>query len=620
MITVANLSKAYGDQVLFTGANFRINQGERIGLVGRNGHGKTTLLRLLAGEEEPDQGTISFPKHYTIGYLKQHLRFSRPSLLEEACLGLPSAQRGESWQVEKILLGLGFTKEDFKRPPEEFSGGLQVRLNLAKVLVAEPNLLLLDEPSNYLDITSIRWLVRFLQAWPNELILVTHDRLLMDQVITHTLGIHRQKLRKLAGNTGKYYEQIAKEEEIYEKTRINEEKRRKEIETFINRFRYKATLSSRVQSRVKMLEKQERREKLTQPEVLEFAFPEAPMPGKLILEANNLSFTYQPAGPLLIDKLSFTVGKNDRIGIVGKNGKGKTTLLRLLAGELKPLKGSISRHPALQTGFYGQTNVERLDPQKTILEELMATSPICTPEQAHKISGAFMFGGDLALKKITVLSGGEKSRVLLSKLLLAPTNLLLLDEPTNHLDMEACDALLEALDAYDGALILVTHNEMYLHALVNKLIVFDRDRVFFFDGNYQRFLDEIGWEADQEDNPALQKDRESSALPANQRKVLRQEKAAIINRRSAVLTPLTAKINQLEATIAALEEELQKNNEALIAASTTGCGETIAKLSKRNAEIDRETERLYSELAKVTDDYERAVAAFAAELENLSTG
>lgn len=616
LITAVNLAKAYGEQVLFTEATFRINPGERIGLVGRNGHGKTTLLRLLAGEEEPDQGTISMPKHYTIGYLQQHLKFSRPTLLEEACLGLPAGQQGESWRVEKILLGLGFSKEDFTRPPEAFSGGFQVRLNLAKILAAEPNLLLLDEPSNYLDITSIRWLVRFLQTWKNELILVTHDRQLMDQVITHTLGIHRQKLRKLAGNTAKYYEQIAKEEEIYEKTRINEEKKRKEIETFINRFRAKATLSSRVQSRIKMLEKRERLEKLAKPEVLAFSFPEAPMPGKVVLEAKGLSFAYQPAGPLLIDNLSFTVGQNDRIGIIGPNGKGKTTLLRLLAGELKPTKGFLRGHPALQTGYFGQTNVERLDPQKTILEELLATSPACTLEQARKISGAFMFSGDLAHKKIAVLSGGEKSRVLLSKLLLAPSNLLLLDEPTNHLDMEACDSLLEALDAYNGALILVTHNEMYLHALVNKLIVFDRDRVFFFDGNYQRFLDEIGWADDREDAPSPK----AETAPANDRKALRQERAELINRRSAVLTPLAAKINQLETAIATLEEELEKNNAALVAAATTGCGETIAKLAKRNAEINTETEKLYAELVKATDDYERAAAVFEAELRKLTAG
>jgi ATP-binding cassette subfamily F protein 3 len=619
LIKAVNLAKAYGEQVLFTEANFLINPGERIGLVGRNGHGKTTLLRLLAGEEEPDSGSITFPKHYRIGYLQQHLNFTQPTLLAEACSALPATQEEQSWRVEKILLGLGFTKADFHRPLTEFSGGFQVRLNLAKVLAAEPNLLLLDEPSNYLDIASIRWLIRFLRAWKHELILITHDRSLMDQVITHTLGIHRQKLRKLEGTTDKFYAQLAKEEEIYEKTRLNEEKRRKEIEVFINRFRYKATLSSRVQSRIKMLEKRERLEKLAKPEALAFTFPEAPSPGKLIMEVKGVSFAYQPTGPFFIDGLSFTVGRNDRIGIIGKNGKGKSTLLRLLAGELQPVQGVITGHPALTTGYFGQTNVERLDPEKTILEELMATTPTCSLEMARKISGAFMFGGDLALKKIRVLSGGEKSRVLLSKLLLTPSNLLLLDEPTNHLDLESCDSLLEALDAYNGALILVTHNEMYLHALVDKLIVFDRDRVFFFNGNYQRFLEEIGWEADEE-TATPPGNKEKTNNPANYRKVLRQERAELINRRSAVLNPLSAQIHQLEKAIAQLEEELGQNNTELITASTAGNAETIANLAKRNAEINQEVEQLYTELAKVTDDYEQAAAAFAAELEKLNAG
>ncbi|HBR28048.1 MAG TPA: ABC transporter ATP-binding protein [Firmicutes bacterium] len=618
LIKAVNLAKAYGEQVLFTEANFLINQGERIGLVGRNGYGKTTLLRLLTGEEEPDQGTITFPKHYTVGHLEQQLSFTRPTLLAEACLGLSAAQQGESWRVEKILLGLGFVKADFQRPPAEFSGGFQVRLNLAKVLASEPNLLLLDEPSNYLDITSIRWLVRFLQAWKNELILITHDRNLMDQVITHTLGIHRQKLRKLAGGTEKFYAQLAQEEEIYEKTRINEEKKRKEIETFINRFRYKATLSTRVQSRVKMLEKQERLEKLTKAEELEFSFPEAPIPGKLIMEAKKLSFSYQPSGPLLIDDLSFTVRKNDRIGIIGKNGKGKSTLLRLLAGDLMPVSGELRHHPGLQTAYFGQTNVERLQPDHTILEELMAVSPTCTTELARKISGAFMFSGDLALKKISVLSGGEKSRVLMSKLLLTPSNLLLLDEPTNHLDMEACDSLVEALDAYNGALILVTHNEMYLQALVNKLIVFDRDRVFLFNGNYQRFLEEIGWETDQEREAA--KAEELASTPSNHRKALRQERADIITRRSLVLRPLEARINQLETAISLLEAQLQQNNGELITASAAGDGDAIARLAKDNAAINEEVEQLYTELATVTDEYEQASAAFEAEMENLDAG
>ena len=624
MIKAINLSKSYGEQLLFTDGNFVVNPGERIGLVGRNGHGKTTLLRLITGQESPDAGEITIPKNYSLGYLEQHLSFSRPTLLEEAFLGLPAVHKYESWRVEKILFGLGFTKEDLSRPPELFSGGFQVRLNLAKVLVAEPNLLLLDEPTNYLDITSIRWLIRFLQEWNNELILITHDRNFMDSVITHTLGIHRQKMRKIAGGTAKYYEQIAKEEEIYEKTRINEEKKRKETEAFIERFRYKATLSSRVQSRVKMLEKRGQMEKLAQIEDLEFSFPEEPIPAKIIMQAQEISFSYESKEPFLIDHLNLIVEKNDRIGIIGKNGKGKSTLLKLLAGKLVPQEGSITTHPSLKIGYFGQTNIERLDPDKTVLEEIMTTTPNCTQQQARNISGALMFSGDLALKKIRVLSGGEKSRVLLGKILVTPSNLLLLDEPTNHLDMESSDSLMEAIDAYNGGVIIVTHNEMYLHALVNKLVIFDQERILVFNGTYQQFLDKIGWEADRE---SAKEDLRGKTTTTNKtdpglidRKAFRKERAKIITRKSRILTPLEQRISEVENTILQLEEELEKNNQDLIQASTKGDGELIARLAKRNSEISMEVEELYTELTGLTEKYEQATQHFEEELNRLGTG
>ena len=239
MISIENLSKSYGGQILFDNVNFRINTRERVGVVGRNGHGKTTLFRLVTGETHPDSGAIITPKNYRIGYVRQQIQFTQDTVLAEGMTGLSEAEKDHHWKVEKILFGLGFTASDMARHPGEFSGGFQVRLNLAKVLVAEPDLLLLDEPTNYLDITSIRWITRFLNTWPRELLLITHDRGFMDGIVTHTVGIHRRKIRKFPGNTEKYYAQIAQEEEIYEKTRINDEKRRKEVELFITRFRAK---------------------------------------------------------------------------------------------------------------------------------------------------------------------------------------------------------------------------------------------------------------------------------------------------------------------------------------------------------------------------------------------
>ena len=322
MINCENLSKSYGGHVLFDGAGFRINARERVGVVGRNGHGKTTLFKLIVGNAHPDAGTITIPKNYRIGYVRQEIAFTRDTVLAEGMTGLSAAESDHYWKVEKILFGLGFTARDMQRHPSEFSGGFQVRLNLAKVLVAEPDLLLLDEPTNYLDITSIRWITQFLAGWPRELLLITHDRGFMDGIVTHTLGIHRRKIRKLAGNTEAYYGQIAQDEEIYEKTRVNDEKRRREVELFISRFRAKARLANLVQSRVKTLSKMEKKDKLDTLKTLEFSFRAKPFPGKQVMRVENLNFSYDGNNPL-IRNLNLTAGTGDRICVVGKKRQGK---------------------------------------------------------------------------------------------------------------------------------------------------------------------------------------------------------------------------------------------------------------------------------------------------------
>lgn len=271
MISVDNISKSYGDHVLFDEVSFKINPKERVGFVGRNGHGKTTLFRILMGKERADSGTVLIPKLYRIAYVEQEFDFTETTVLLEGMKHLPADQRDHHWKVERILSGLGFSAEDMKQNPLEFSGGYQVRLNLAKILVSDPDMLLLDEPTNYLDIASIRWIQRFLASWPRELVLITHDRGFMDSVITHTMGIHRKKIRKIAGNTEKFYTQIAQDEAVYEKTRVNDEKKRKEIELFISRFRAKARLANMVQSRVKTLAKMSQKDRLEKIRQLEFS-------------------------------------------------------------------------------------------------------------------------------------------------------------------------------------------------------------------------------------------------------------------------------------------------------------------------------------------------------------
>jgi len=536
MIQVNNLNKCYGRQVLFEKAGFVLNPGERVGLVGRNGHGKTTLFKIILGQDHVDSGNISIPKGYKIGHLSQHISFSENTVLKETCLSLQDTEDGidETYKAEIILTGLGFTMEDFSVDPLDLSGGYQVRLNLAKALASDPDLLLLDEPTNYLDIISLRWLTQFLRDWKKELIIITHDRDFMDGVTTHTMAIHRCKMRKEAGPTDKVYQQLLLEEEIHEKTRVNDDKKRKETEEFINRFRAKASKASAVQSRVKALQKKDHLEKLTEIRNLDFAFRSAPFTGKQLMEVNDLSFSFDNDTPPLINGLSFSVGKKDRIAIIGKNGKGKTTLLNLLAKELKNKTGSVSHHDQLQMAYFGQTNINRLNLHKTIEEEIMDVHPEGSRGATRKICGTMMFTGDNALKKIGVLSGGEKSRVLLGKLLVSPSNMLMLDEPTNHLDMESNDSLVEAIDAFNGSAIIVTHSERMLHALATRLIVFDDGKVILFEGTYQDFLDRVGWKSENDSNAPRVKKSTPRKKSVN-RKQLRRERAAMLKMKSKTM-------------------------------------------------------------------------------------
>lgn len=500
MITLCALHKAYGGQLLFKDVSLSVNRGEKIGLVGRNGHGKSTLFQMILGIIEPDDGTITTPKNYRIGHLEQHIHFSRPTVLEEACLGLPPGAEYDTWKVEKILSGLGFTEEDMNKSPSSFSGGYQIRVNLAKLLASEPDMLLLDEPNNYLDIVAIRWLEEFLSSWRGELMLITHDRSFMDSVCTHIVAIHRGAIRKVEGGTDKLYAQINQEEEIYEKTRLNEEKKRRQEELFIARFKARASFASRTHSRALKLEKQGVMKKLEAIADLELFFNSISFGGDQMLSADGLSFSYGPDAPRLIDNFSLTVGKNDRICIIGRNGRGKSTLLKLLAGRLTPCAGEIKKHPALKEGYFGQTNTLDLDETKTVLEEILGADKGCSIATARSIAGGLMFPGDAALKKVAVLSGGEKSRVMLGKILVRPAHLLYLDEPTNHLDMQSCDSLIEAIDDFDGSVLMVTHNELYLRSVATKLVVFDAGRILVYGGGYDDFLRDVGW-ADEDDAP-----------------------------------------------------------------------------------------------------------------------
>jgi ATP-binding cassette subfamily F protein 3 len=584
VIKINQLSKSYFARELFAAVSLQMNAGERLGLVGRNGHGKTTLFRLILGQEEPDSGEITIPGNYRIGHLEQHLHFTNPTILEEAALGLPEEESHSIYKVEAILFGLGFSQVDLGKAPREFSGGFQIRINLAKLLLSEPNLLLLDEPTNYLDITSVRWVTRFLSNFKGELILISHDRDFMDSVTTHTAVIHRQKVRKFEGGTAKAYAQIVLQDEIHEKTRANEERKRAHAEAFINRFRAQASKAKMVQSRIKMLERLPKLNELADIESLDFEFRHAPFTAKTLLEAREVSFGYTP-DHLLFRHMNLTINARDKFGVIGNNGKGKSTLLNVISGGLIPVTGEIKTHPDMRLGYFGQTNIQRLNPKLTVEEEIEQTNPALTRTQVRNICGTMMFGGDLALKKVAVLSGGEKSRTLLGKILAHPSNLLLLDEPNNHLDMESIDALIESLQNFPGALLIVTHNERILRALATKLIVFHRGKVDVFNSGYDEFLEKIGWEEENDGKGGQKKPtlRNNYIEKKEREKAERREKA---------------RIGKLEALIMKSENALKQYNEQLEIEANRNNLAQINELSKKISRVKQEIEDLYSQYAE----------------------
>jgi ATP-binding cassette subfamily F protein 3 len=609
MINLINLSKYFGSRVLLDQVNLQLSPGERLGLVGRNGHGKSTLFKLILGEEVIDEGQISIPKNYHIGHLAQHLNFTQPTILKEACLGLDASEEDQHYKAEAILFGLGFSKQDMLRAPSEFSGGFQIRLNLAKILVSQPNLLLLDEPTNYLDIVSIRWLISFLRKWKNELILITHDRNFMDRVTTHTAIIHRQKIKKIQGDTQKLFSQIAMEEEVYEKTRVNDEKKRKEIEEFVNRFRAKASKATMVQSRVKMLENMPDHEKLAQIATLGFDFSYAPTQAKEILKAEGLNFSYEQQKPI-IQNFSITIKHGEKIAIIGKNGKGKSTLMNLLAQNLQPQNGAINCHSSLKSGIFAQTNISTLSPKLTIEEEIMSANPDLAKTAVRSICATMMFTKDDATKKISVLSGGEKSRVLLGKILAKTSNCLFLDEPTNHLDMDSIDALMESLQRFPGTVIIVTHSEEILRTLPSKFIIFQNNTQEVFSGTYDDFLEKIGWEEEAKSPNDLDNSNISIKAQNHQRNEILKEKNKVLNN-------LKKEIEKLEIQIMGLENNLTKMNVELITKIELQDNLGISQLSKDIAQVQKNIDLYFQNLENVTQEYNNSEVKYDTQIKNL---
>ena len=532
MIHVEGLSKRYGARVLWEDVNWHVKKNDRIGLCGPNGAGKSTLLKILAGLEEYDSGQVRMATDLTIGYLPQDgiahqgrtvhaevslafapilalkeeqaqieatLEHEDPGTTEEEHLALLDRyaevidrfKRAGGFEMDiriaNVLRGLGFKPSDQQRPCEEFSGGWQMRIALAKLLLARPNLLLMDEPTNHLDLPACNWLEDYLHDYEGSVVLVSHDRFFLDAVVKRITQVELKTLADYHGNYSKYVVAYqANLENLLEAHRRQSEEIEK-TEAFINRFRYQATKARQVQSRIKMLDKVERIEIPPQRAKIHFHFPEAPKAGRVVMEVKALRRAY--GDNVVLDSVDFVVERGDRIALVGPNGAGKSTLMRVLAGNDPPTSGTFTLGHQVVMDYFAQDQADVLAGSQTVYEEMAGGSPTTMVPMIRSILGGFLFSGDDVYKKVAVLSGGERNRLALAKMLLKASNLLLLDEPTNHLDLDSKDILLEALDAYTGTIVFVSHDRHFVDRLATKVIDVGDGKASLYPGGYEDFLD-----------------------------------------------------------------------------------------------------------------------------------
>ncbi|HEU4935542.1 MAG TPA: ABC-F family ATP-binding cassette domain-containing protein [Vicinamibacterales bacterium] len=529
MIQLAALSKSFGDRVLLDNVSWQIDDRERVGLSGPNGAGKTTLLKMLAGMEDPDSGTVVKPSGLVVGYLPQDgLTHSGRTLLDEAGLafkplldmraeiqsleerlGDDSADEDEhavmltqyselqenfrrlegysiDLKISTVLRGLGFSPEDFDKPSETFSGGWQMRIALAKLLLTRPGLLLLDEPTNHLDLEARNWLEEYLAEYPHAVILVSHDRFFLDAVVTRITEIG---LRKLTDYTGNYSGYLVEREARMERLRQQKKDQDDEIErmqAFINRFRYQATKAAQVQSRIKMMEKIVPIEIPAERKRVHFTFPACAKSGRTVLDLRGVRKAYD--GRVVFDSVNVHIERGDRIALIGPNGAGKSTMMRMLAGVEDPDSGARTEGHQVITQYFAQDEATRLDPTLTVYQTLAGDAPMHMVPHIRNILGGFLFSGDDVDKSVRVLSGGERTRLAVARMLLRPANTLLLDEPTNHLDLDSKDVLLEALEDFGGTLIFVSHDRYFVDKLATKVISIGGGDALLYPGNYEEFL------------------------------------------------------------------------------------------------------------------------------------
>ncbi len=603
MIQLSSAGKHFGSKTLFEGLNWVVNDGDRVGLVGANGTGKSTLLKVLAGIDTLDEGSLSSSKGMTTGYLPQDgMSLSGRTVMEE-CLSVfghlleiekemetlthqmaeldPKSdeyqkitdryhriqtefQHHDGYALEAqagaVLSGLGFSREDTNRPAEEFSGGWQMRLGLAKLLLTKPHLLLLDEPTNHLDLEARNWLEQYLNDYPYAFVLVSHDRYFLDVTINRILEIWNRRTYFYTGNYDRYLTQKADRQAQLQAAYNNQQDRIQHLEAFINRFRYQATKAKQVQRRIKELEKIERIELPPEEKTIHFSFPQPRASGRMVAEFRNVAKDY--GEKRVFHGVSFVINRGDRVALVGVNGAGKSTLIKLLAGAENVTQGEFRLGHNVEVDYFAQDQYKALDPGARLIDDLASIAPTAVSDQTRlrTLLGCFLFSDDDVFKRIGVLSGGERNRYAMARMLLQPPNFLLLDEPTNHLDLQAKDVLLEALQKFSGTVVFVSHDRYFIDKLATRVFQIEGGELYDYPGNYEDYL----WQKERRESGELASPRglqpAQNAAPSGNRQEpetpAKKLNPILIRKMRKRREELEEEIARCEAEIAACELQL----------------------------------------------------------------
>jgi ATP-binding cassette subfamily F protein 3 len=658
MLSINNLDIQYGKKHLFKNVSVRVNDGDRIGLIGVNGAGKSTLLKVMCGEQETDGKVVSCARHASIAYLPQEIKH-RPegkTVYQEAedafadTLSLqqeldtvnqqlssadPSSPEFSSLlqrqgdlqhrlegadifrmksQIEKILSGLGFKSDVLHQPSSSLSGGWFMRLMLAKHLLATPSLLLLDEPTNHLDIESLTWLENFLLTYEGSLVIISHDRTFLDKTTSSTWELSQGKLTTYKGNYSFYRKEKELRLEVEKAAYDNQQAQIRQTMRFVQRFRAKSTKAKQVQSRVKQLAKMERIELSSSEQTVTFTFPPALPSGKLAIDVSGVSKRY--GDKQVFKDISFSLQRGEKMAVVGVNGAGKSTLIRILAGIIEPDSGQVKPGHNIKRSYFGQHQAQELAGSLNLLDTMAGINNDMTITQTRSLLGAFLFQGEDVDKKVQVLSGGEKSRLALAKMIAKPANLLILDEPTNHLDMSSQEVLQEAMLQYDGSIIVVSHNRYFTNHFVNKVLEIKDGCATLYEGNIDDYLDKLARDRQAEiDSQATGTREAETRQPANgtrpRGKAARQEQARIRQEKNKLLGPYKKIVQQSEAEIEKLEEKKKALEKKMADPELYQDGDAFSQCSKDYSALQRRLERIYSKWEEALEKIEAIEAEFS---------